>query len=415
MPRILPNSTCPSEKLNLLAIGLDVAPLVTSINRAGYNAYSIDYFGDSDVKRICKESFSIITQIEGQSCGRLEDDFNPEKLLQLFYKMIKIHRIDGILLASGLEDFHNILLSINDRVQFLGNNPSNISKVRHKVQFFQTLKHLRIPHPETELVEDFQEAKNKAKDIGYPIIIKPEKGFGGVGVRKISDQKHLTTIFKRYLSIYQRVLIQEFIPGKAVSASLISTGKKVLTLTVNEQLLGMSSLGQQEEFGYCGNIVPLASSNELKERCRTMAERVISKYNLIGTNGIDFVVSKEGIPNVIEVNPRFQGTLECIEKVLDINLVKSHLDACNLRVLPEIKVIPQNYYTRLILFALMRSKISDLKIHKEIRDIPTPRVIVERGEPLCSVIMEGISRKNSLSRANNIAKTIYQSLVTIPD
>ncbi|MCK5625995.1 ATP-grasp domain-containing protein, partial [Candidatus Bathyarchaeota archaeon] len=188
-----------------------------------------------------------------------------------------------------------------------------------------------------------------------------------------------------------------------------------LTLTVNEQLLGMSSLGQREEFGYCGNIVPLASSNELKERCRTMAERVISKYNLIGTNGVDFVVSKEGIPNVIEVNPRFQGTLECIEKVLDINLVKSHLDACKLRVLPEIKVIPQNYCTRLILFALKRSKIPDLKIHKETRDIPTPRVIVERGEPLCSVIMEGISRKNSLSRANNIAKTIYQSLVTIPD
>ncbi|MCK5625841.1 hypothetical protein KAI11_03200, partial [Candidatus Bathyarchaeota archaeon] len=89
MPRILPNSTCPSEKLNILAIGLDVASLVKSINRAGYNAYSIDYFGDSDVKRICKESFSIITQMEGKSCGRLEDGFNPEKLLQLFYKMIK--------------------------------------------------------------------------------------------------------------------------------------------------------------------------------------------------------------------------------------------------------------------------------------------------------------------------------------
>jgi len=415
MQSILTSSTRSSEKLNLLAIGLDVTPLVASINRAGYNAYSVDYFGDSDVKRLCKESFSIITQIEGKSCGRLEDDFNPEKLLQLFHKMLKIHRIDGVLLASGLEDFPNILLSINDRVQFIGNNPSNISKVRHKVQFFQTLKRLGIPHPETELVEDLQGAKKKAKDIGYPIIIKPEKGFGGIGVRKVSDHKHLTSIFKRYFPIDQRILIQEFIPGKAVSASLISTGEKVLTLTVNEQLLGMSSLGQREGFGYCGNIVPLASSNELRERCRAVAERVISTYKLIGSNGVDFVVSDEGIPKVVEVNPRFQGTLECVERVLGINVVQAHLDACNLRVLPEIKIIPGSYYTRLILFALMRSKVSDLKIHKETRDIPIPRVIIEGGEPLCSVIMEGSSREDSLSHANSVAKTIYQSLLVIPD
>ena len=415
MVNISASSAYPSEKLNILAIGLDVTSLVTSIKRAGYNAYSIDYFGDSDVKRLCKESLSIIKQIEGKSCGRLEDDFNPEKLLQLFHKMLKIHRIDGVLLASGLEDFQNILLSINDHVQLLGNNPINISKVRDKVQFFKTLKRLRIPHPETELVEDLLSAKKKAKDIGYPIIIKPEKGFGGIGVRKVSDQKHLASIFKRYFSIDQRILLQEFIPGQTISASLISTREKVISLTVNEQLLGMSNLGQLEEFGYCGNIVPLTSSTELRERCKEMAERVITNYKLIGSNGVDFVVSEEGIPKMVEVNPRFQGTLECVERVLDINLVQAHLDACNLRVLPELKIISGSYYTRLILFALKRSKVSDLQIHRETRDIPLPRVIVESGEPLCSVIIEGLSREDSLSRANNVAKTIYQSLLVIPE
>ncbi|RLI48990.1 hypothetical protein DRO61_05700 [Candidatus Bathyarchaeota archaeon] len=415
MSNIVTSSFYPSEKLNILAIGLDVTSLVTSINRAGYNAYSIDYFGDSDVKRLCKESLSINTQIEGKSCGRLKDDFHPEKLLQLFHKMIKIHRIDGVLLSSGLEDFQNILLSIKDHVKFLGNNPSNISKVRDKVHFFKTLKRLKIPHPETAFVEDLLDAKKKAKDIGYPIIIKPEKGFGGIGVRKVSDKKHLTSIFKRYFPIEKRILIQEFIPGQAISASLISTKEKVLTLTVNEQLLGMSNLGQREEFGYCGNIVPLTSSNKLRERCIAMAERVISTYNLIGSNGVDFVVSAEGIPKIVEVNPRFQGTLECVERVLDINLVQAHLDAFNLRTLPKLKIISGSYYTRLILFALMRSKVSDLKIHKETRDIPIPRVIVERGEPLCSVIIEGLSREYSLNRAKNVAKTIYQSLLVIPE
>jgi predicted ATP-grasp superfamily ATP-dependent carboligase len=415
MRRLLTCSTRPAEKLNLLAIGLDVTPLVASINRAGYNAYSIDYFGDSDVQRLCKESLSIITQIEGVSCGRLEDDFNPEKLLNLYHKMLKLHRIDGVLLASGLEDSPNLLSSINDDIPFLGNNPSNISKVRNKEQFFQTLKRLGIPHPETELVEDLQGAKKKAKDIGYPIIIKPEKGFGGIGVHKVSDPKHLISIFNRYFPMDQRILIQEFIPGKAASASLLSTGEKVCTLTVNEQLLGMSSLGQREMFGYCGNIVPLASSTELRERCSAVAERVISTYSLLGSTGVDFVISDEGIPMVVEVNPRFQGSLECVERVLGINMVQAHVDACNLGILPDSKMLPRSYWTRVILFAHMHSKIPDLQIHKEIRDMPIPGVIVESGEPLCSVIIDGSSREASLSRANSVAKTIFQSLLVIPD
>jgi predicted ATP-grasp superfamily ATP-dependent carboligase len=404
-------TTPPStDQLNLLAIGLDVASLVTSIRRAGHNAYAIDYFGDIDVQQLCKESFSIVTQNDRESCGRIETDFSPEKLIPLFQKMIKRHRIDGVLLTSGLEDTPDVLSLINEQVPFLGNIPHAIQKVRQKESFFQTLKYLRIPHPETEIITDLQDAKKTAKDIGYPIIVKPEHGFGGVGVRKISDPKQLTSLFKTSYPLSQRFVIQEFIPGQAASASVISTGEKVVTLTVNEQLLGMSSLGQREEFGYCGNIVPLASSNELREQCCAVAEQVISTYELVGSNGVDFVISDQGLPNVIEVNPRFQGTLECVEQILGINIVQTHLDACIMGVVPDITLIPEMYCTRLILYALQRSIIPNLQIHQGIRDIPFPGVIVEDGEPLCSVIMNGVSRESSLTRAKSVAHTIFQSL-----
>lgn len=407
------NISAQTEKFNLLVIGLDVVSLATSVNRVGHNVYSVDYFGDFDLRRVCKNSLSIITQIKSESCGRLNENFSPIKLLELFKKLLKKHLIDAVVLASGLEDFPEALSFINDHIQILGNSPSLINNVRNKEKFFQNLKQFKIPHPVTEVVEDFQEAKKKAKDIGYPIIIKPEKGFGGVGLRKVSNPKRFESVFKTVSSISQRVLIQEFIEGKPASASVISTAKRALTLTINEQLLGVRCLGQREPFGYCGNIVPLLTSKIIIERCEKIAERVISLYKLIGSNGVDFVVSKEGTPKVVEVNPRFQGTLECVEVVLGMNFFKAHLDACTLGILPKDIKNSGRYCTRLILFAPERSKVPDLSTYAGVRDIPFPGVIIEKGEPLCSVIREDLNRKTSLAKACDVAGYIFQSLLSM--
>ena len=414
MPIPLVSSTHPVEQLNLLAIGLDVAPLVKSITRAGHNAYSIDYFGDLDVQQVCKVNLSISTQRPGKSCGRLNNNFSPDKLLHLLHKMLQTTQIDGILLASGLEDDPTILSSMNDHVQIVGNKPNQIRRVRDKEQFFSTLKRLGIPHPETEFAGDLQEAKKKAKDIGYPVIIKPEKGFGGVSVKKVANQNQLTSLLKRAFLDDHKFIIQEFISGIAASASVLSTKEKVLTLTVNKQLLGMPILGQREEYGYCGNIVPLSTSHAFRELCCSTVERLISQYKLEGSNGVDFVISDQGIPMVVEVNPRFQGTLECVERVLGINIVQTHLDACNLRVLPDITVSSRHFCTRLILFALRRSQVPDLTRIHDVSDIPFPGTIIEEGEPLCSIIREGLNEAMSLSEAQEVAKSIFQSLSSLP-
>jgi predicted ATP-grasp superfamily ATP-dependent carboligase len=406
-------STRASEKLNLLVIGLDVASLAASANRLGHNVYSVDYFGDSDLKRSCKESLSIIKQIKGESCGRLDENFSPEKLLELVKVLLKRHRIDAALLASGLDDFPEVLSSINDLVQILGNEPNSISNVRDKERFYRNLRRLNIPHPETEVAEDLQGAEKKAKEIGYPVIVKPEKGFGGFGVRKALNFETLKSAFKAASSISQRVLIQEFIQGKVASASLISKDGRALTLTVNEQILGVSSLGQREPFGYCGNIVPLSASEVILERCRDVAERVVSLNRLSGSNGVDFVVSEEGIPKVVEVNPRFQGTMECVELVHGVNIFKAHLDACTRGVLPEVRKNRGIYCSRLILFAKERIQVPDLNTFTGVRDTPLPGAIVEGGEPICSVIREGLSRENSLLSASDLAAHILQSLRSV--
>jgi len=393
-----------------LVTGLDVVSLATSARRAGYEVYAVDYFGDQDLKRVCSKNLSIITQRQGQTCGRLTKHFDPKALLKLAKELMRKEKIDAALLSSGLDDSSDILLELNDLIPIIGNNPRTIQKVRNKIEFFQQLKRLGIPHPKTARAQNLEEARKISKDIGYPVEVKPESGFGGVGIRKAQNFYELRSIFQDVFTPNQKILIQEFISGIPASASLISSQNAAVTLTLNEQLLGMPELGQKEPFGYCGNIVPLLTEATIMANCKSIAEKIASHYGLVGSNGIDLIISQRGIPYVVEVNPRFQGTLECVERVLGINIVDGHMKACVQGTLPSVKKKPLSLCVRLILYALHRSVVPDLNVLEEVRDIPLPGVIIEEGEPICSVVVEDTTRISSLKRAKRTAKLVYNLL-----
>jgi len=395
---------------SLLVIGIDVVPLAASARRVGYQVCAVDYFGDQDLKRLCRESRSIVKQRIGKTCGQLEKDFSPEALLQLAKDLQRRVEVDAVLLSSGLEDSPDVLFELNDLIPILGNPPNVVKKVRDKMKFFQELEHLGIPHPETAITENLEEARKEAKNIGYPVLVKPSKGFGGAGIRKAKGPEELEQAFRDASRLDENILIQEYVSGIAASASLISSVNGAIVLTLNEQLLGMPEMGQREPFGYCGNVVPLQVNKAVVGRCKGMVERVASHFNLVGSNGIDFVISREGVPYVIEVNPRFQGTLECVEKTLDVNIVKAHVEACVQGKLPTLEKSPSAFCVRLILFAPQRSVVPDLSVFKEVRDIPLPRVIIEEGEPVCSIMVDGANRNSSLREARMIAESIRKLL-----
>ena len=395
---------------NLLVIGMDVVSLATSAKKAGYKVYAVDYFGDQDLKRVCHETLSIVKQTPLVTCGQLNTNFNPEALLQLTRELLKKNAIDATLLSSGLDDSSDVLFELNDTIPILGNHPHVIERIRDKMEFFQELKRLGIPHPETAMAENFQEARKKARDIGYPVLVKPSRGFAGVGIRKARGPKELKQAFRDASIIDEKVLIQEHISGAPASVSLISSTNEAITLTLNEQLLGVSEVGQEEPFGYCGNVVPLVATGAVMDKCKSVAEKITSHFGLIGSNGVDLVISKEDIPYVVEVNPRFQATLECIEQVLEINMVEAHVKACVQGNLPTIAKKTAVFCTRLILFAPQRSVVPDLSVFEEVRDIPLPRVIIEKGEPVCSIVVEGADRNSSLRKARIIAELIRKSL-----
>jgi predicted ATP-grasp superfamily ATP-dependent carboligase len=150
---------------------------------------------------------------------------------------------------------------------------------------------------------------------------------------------------------------------------------------------------------------------QVLKSCQTTAERIISHFGLVGSNGVDFVVSKEGTPFVIEVNPRFQGTLECVERVYGVNVVKAHVEACVDRRLLRKTFSSRGFCTRLILYAPQRVVVPDLRAFCGVRDLPLIGAVVEEGEPLCSITSAGVTREASLSKGQRVAESIYHTLL----
>ncbi len=394
---------------NFLVVGVDTVSVANSARKAGYEIYAADYFGDVDLRRVCSKYESVIYQEPGKSCGKFESRFKPEAFLRMARLLCKKAQIDAALLASGLDDHFDVLTKLNDLVPVLGNHPEVIKKVRDKPEFFGELQRLGIRHPRTAFVREIEETKMAAAEIGYPVVIKPSKGFGGANIRKARNPEELEQAFEHSFLGQDEVLIQELINGVHVSASLIASEVAVKTLTINKQLTGLPNVFQKEPFGYCGNVVPLRLTSTVFEECKCIAEKVASHFSLKGSNGVDLVIRKEKTPYVVEVNPRFQGTTECVESVLRLNLVRTHVNACIHNFLPKIEK-PSNCCTRLILYAPARVITPDLTSYMEVRDVPIPGTVIEKGEPLCSIMVLGNDQRSSLGRAKKLAKKIYTML-----
>jgi hypothetical protein len=392
---------------NLLVVGIDTVSIANSAKKAGYKVYAADYFGDVDLRHACSGLKTIVKQNRGKSCGRIATKFKPSAFLKMAKSLLKEHKMDAILLSSGLDDHFDILHRLNNLTSILGNSPTVFERVRERPRIFEELERLGIPCPQTAIAKDVDEAKAAASRMGYPVVVKPDEGFGGIGVRIARNTKEMEKTFCEVSSVHVTVLVQEFIDGINASISFLATYRNSKVLAINEQVLGLPFVFPQGPFEYCGNITPLYLIDSVAEKCKNIVEKIALHFDLEGSNGIDVVISKEGKPYVVEVNPRFQSTLECVERALGINLVESHIEACLHGIFPSIREKPTTFCTRLILHAPKRIAAPDLTVFQYIRDIPLSETIIEKGEPLCSIIAVGKNRNSSFQKAKELAKVIY--------
>lgn len=381
---------------NILVIGFSTRNVVCSGKRAGYNMYALDAFCDHDLKK-CADA-AIQLNIED---GCDVKSIKSEKILELI-NSFKVE-FDAIIPGSGFETMD----IPSCKCPILRNDISTVQKVSDKSVFAGILEEMGLPHPRVF-------SYNRKEDIEYPAMIKPASGGGGIFNQMVENENEM----EAYMDHIENsecglsktdMLIQEFITGIPTSVSVISTKEKANSIAVNEQLIGTSWLTNMP-FAFCGNITPF--KHQFTEKMKELAEKLVLKLGLVGSNGVDFLLTENG-PVIIELNARFQGSLDTVELATGINVFDAHMKAFQGEMLSS-EVSSEKYAGRVIIYGNRELKISEKMqkniIEMETADVPNVGHIAYADEPISSVLSSGDTKDEILSQLKDSVMFIRKSL-----
>ncbi len=359
----------------VIVIGNSVRNIACSAKRAGYTVYALDRFGDVDTQK-CATKAQKIDNIDERELRRNIGSFGAA---------------DAIVLGPGFEHlkFSNAL-----------NNPEKImEEAGNKSKLPKSLGSMGIPHPETEPID-------KADSMEFPLMVKPKSGSGGMKNIIVRNVNELNLFIER--SDSHEFIAQEFIEGIPCSASVISTGDEAVVVAVNEQLIGIQRLTRLH-FAYCGNITPFETKS--RKVIEEYSKKISIEFKLQGSNGIDFMLTDKGV-YVIEVNPRFQGSIDTVELSTGLNVFDAHIKSFS-GELPELRE-SRCFAAKNIIYADKKLKInrdiSDTLVKYmskgKAADIPHPGQEVYPDEPVTTILATARTRTMVQEKVSRSARYI---------
>jgi len=174
---------------------------------------------------------------------------------------------------------------------------------RRKDKVLQLAKSNGIPIPKTWFIEDITQLNELKDTLPYPLVIKPRMSSGAVG---IAYPKNPGELMSQYMSVHRHFpypMIQELIPheGPGYGASFLFDERgNVKASFVHKRL---------REYPVTGGASTLRESARYDD-IRDMALTLLKKLDWFGVAMVEFKLDpRDGIPKLMEVNPRFWGSL----------------------------------------------------------------------------------------------------------
>ncbi len=204
-------------------------------------------------------------------------------------------------------------------VKILGTSPSVIDLAEDRDLFREMMEKLEIPMPESGMAVNFEEARDIANKIGYPVMVRPSYVLGGRGMEVVYDEEALQGYMAAAVGVTpdRPILIDRFLNhALECEADAISDGTHAFVPAVMEhiELAGVHS-------GDSACIIPSVHITEenvktIKEYTRKIAEEMHVK----GLMNMQYAI-ENGKVYVLEANPRASRTVPLVSKVCNIRMV----------------------------------------------------------------------------------------------
>ncbi len=205
-------------------------------------------------------------------------------------------------------------------VPIIGTSPESIDRAEDRDLFQEMLDKLGLRQPENGIAFSYKEAIKVAREIGYPVMVRPSFVLGGRAMKIVYDENDLEEYFNLAVqaSPDKPVLIDKFLEEAfELDVDAICDGKKTIIGGMMEHI---EEAGIHSGDSACV-LPPYSISKEHIEEMSNAAKAIAKELNVIGLMNIQFGIMNDKV-YIIEVNPRASRTIPFVSKAIGIPLAK---------------------------------------------------------------------------------------------
>ena len=298
-------------------------------------AAEFDYAGTQACRSLKEEGIEVVLVNSNPATIMTDKDIADKVYIEplnvaVVKKIIKEEKPDSILPTLGGQAGLNLAMELEEsgflkenNVKLIGTTALTIKKAEDRLEFKNTMEKLKEPVAASTIVEDIEAAVEFAKEIGYPIVVRPAYTLGGSGGGIAEDETSLRLICENGLRLSRvgQCLIERSIAGwKEIEYEVMRDSRGNCITVCNMENLDPVGV-------HTGDSIVVAPSQTLSDKehqmLRTSALNIIDELGITGGCNVQYALNPETFEYcVIEVNPRVSRSSALASKATGYPIAK---------------------------------------------------------------------------------------------
>ncbi len=203
-------------------------------------------------------------------------------------------------------------------VQILGTSSDGVDAAEDRERFDEILSKCNIPRAKGKTVFTTEEALAAARELGYPVLVRPSYVLGGQGMEIAYTDRNIEEFMKIINMTVQEhpILVDKYLMGRELEVDGVFDGEDILIPGIMEHV---------ERAGvHSGDSISVYPSIHVEDKHKKTIERytydLAKALGVIGLINIQFIIYDDQV-YVIEVNPRSSRTIPYISKVTGVPII----------------------------------------------------------------------------------------------
>jgi carbamoyl-phosphate synthase large subunit len=249
---------------------------------------------------------------------------------RLYFEQLTLERVQDI---ADLENPLGIIVSVGGQIannlakplvqagyHLLGTAAKNIDRAEDREKFSELLGYLNIDQPYWQCLTDAKAAKEFARYIGYPVLIRPSYILSGAAMNVAHNDSLLEEYLQQALQVSPEhpVVISKFIlDAKELEIDGVASNGTIVVQAISEHIenAGVHS-------GDATLVLPPQNLYlETIRRAKKITQQIVRELDITGPFNIQFIAKNNNL-QVIECNLRASRSFPFVSKVINCNLIE---------------------------------------------------------------------------------------------